>query len=186
MKNISYIFILVVLTAFVSPTKNEAKKINWITLEEAIAFQKKEPRKIIMDVYTNWCGPCKMLDKYTFSNTDVIDYVNKNYYAVKFNAEGNSEVTYQGKTFKNPNYNPAKANRRNSSHEFSRFLRVRAFPTMVFFDEQANYIAPVPGYHKPRQLELYLKMFKTDKYKEMTTQEKFNAYYKSFQPTFKE
>ena len=186
MKNLLYIFAIVLLTSFKVSDKAE-KEINWITLEEAIELQKEEPRKIIMDVYTNWCGPCKMLDKHTFHNEDVVDYVNKHYYAVKFNAEGNASVTYKDKTFSNPNYNPANANRRNSAHEFSRYLQVRAYPSMVFFDESANVIAPpITGYLKPQQLELYLKMFKADEHKDMTTQEKFNEYYKNFKPTFKE
>ena len=174
------------LISFDKPAEEAAKEINWMTLEEAIALQEKAPKKIIMDVYTNWCGPCKMLDKYTFHNEDVVDYINAHYYAVKFNAEGNDAVTYKERTFNNPGYDPAKAKRRNSSHEFARYLKVRAFPTMVFFDEEANFIAPISGYLKPRQIELYLKLFKTDKYKEMDTQEKFNEYYKSFEPTFKE
>lgn len=174
------------LVFFVFALSGFAQEIKWMTIEEAIALQKKEPRKIIMDVYTNWCGPCKLLDKNTFHNPDVVDYINKNYYAVKFNAEGNSNVTYKENTFGNPNYDPAKANRRNSAHEFTRFLRVSAYPTMVFFDEEANFIAPISGYLKPQQIELYLKLFKSDKYKEMTSQEQFNEYYKSFKATFKE
>ena len=84
-----------------------AQQINWVTFEEALKLQKKKPKKIMMDVYTNWCGPCKMLDKNTFSNPDVIAYVNKHYYAVKFNAEGNSTETYDGKTFTNHNFKPS-------------------------------------------------------------------------------
>ena len=187
MKNILFVFTLALFTSFKPiPKDTTANKINWITIEEAIELQKKEPRKIMMDVYTNWCGPCKMLDKNTFQNPDVVDYMNKNYYAVKFNAEGNDTVDFQDKTFTNPNYDPAKANRRNSPHEFARFLKVKAYPTMVFFDEEANYITPISGYLKPQQLELYLKMFKADAHKDMDTQEKFNAYYKAFKPTFKE
>ena len=60
-----------------------------MSLEEAVAAQAVHPKKIMMDVYTSWCGPCKMLDKNTFQNPDVVEYVNENYYAVKFNAEGN-------------------------------------------------------------------------------------------------
>ena len=185
MKNIIYLLVLVTLTSFKPSTNEIEKEINWITIEDAIALQKKEPRKIIMDVYTNWCGPCKLLDKNTFHNADVVEYINKNYYAVKFNAEGNDAITYKDKTFKNPNYDATKANRRNSSHEFARFLKVRAYPTMVFFDEEANFITPVTGYLKPQQLELYLKLFKNDEHKNMKSQEKFNDYYKAFKPTFK-
>ena len=189
MKKLHYIIAFLAFGTFLSfqnATIKAEKEINWITIEEAIELQKKEPRKIIMDVYTNWCGPCKLLDKNTFHNADVVDYVNENYYAVKFNGEGNDEVTFNDKTFKNPNYDPAKANRRNSAHEFTRYLKVRAYPTMVFFDEEGKFIAPISGYLKPQQLELYLKLFKSDKHKDMDTQEKFNEYYKSFKPTFKE
>jgi len=186
MKKLGYVLLLVILASFKPITNETTKEINWVTLEEAMELQKTAPKKIFMDVYTNWCGPCKLLDKNTFHNADVVDYVNEHFYAVKFNGEGNSSITYKGKTFGNPNYDATKANRRNSAHEFARSLKVRAYPTMVFFDEEANYIQPITGYLKPQQLELYLKLFQSDKYKEMTTQEKFNEYAKSFEPTFKE
>ena len=38
-----------------------AQKINWVSFNEALELQKESPKKIIMDVYTNWCGPCKMI-----------------------------------------------------------------------------------------------------------------------------
>ena len=186
MKKILYVLALVVLTSFKPADKAATGKINWVTMEEAVALQKTTPKKIIMDAYTNWCGPCKMLDKNTFQNEDVANYINEHYYAVKFNAEGNAAVTYKNQSFGNPNYDPAKANSRNSSHEFARYLKVRAYPTMIFFDEDANYITPVTGYLKPQQLEMYLKLFQSDKHKEMTTQEQFNDYAKAFKPSFKE
>ena len=186
MKKLAYVLLILVLVSFKPITKDETAKINWVTIEEAIELQKTAPKKIFMDVYTNWCGPCKMLDKNTFQNEDVANYVNEHYYAVKFNAEGSTAVTYKDKTFGNPNYDASKANRRNSAHEFSRFLKVNAYPTMVFFDEEANYITPISGYLKPQQLEVYLKLFQSDKHKEMKTQEQFNEYYKSFKAEFKE
>ncbi|NNE32792.1 MAG: thioredoxin fold domain-containing protein [Winogradskyella sp.] len=184
MNKLGYIILIVLLASFRTIAQEADKEINWVSIEEAIELQKKNPKKIIMDVYTNWCGPCKMLDKNTFHNPDVVKYINKNYYAVKFNAEGNTDITYKDKTFSNPNFDPAKINRRNSAHEFTRFLKVRAYPTMVFFDEEGEYITPITGYLKPRQLELYLKLFKSNKHKEMDTQEKFNTYFKTFKPSF--
>ena len=163
-----------------------AQEINWVTMDEALELQEKAPKKIFMDVYTSWCGPCKMLDKNTFQTEDVAAYINEHYYAVKFNGEGNEDVTYKGETFSNPNYDPSKANRRNSAHEFASFLRVRAYPTMMFFDEEGGVISPITGYLKPQQLELYLKLFESDKYKDMTSQEQFNEYASAFTPTFKE
>lgn len=177
--------IIIAVVLFVGTISAQAQKVNWITLEEAIELQKKSPKKIIMDVYTNWCGPCKMLDKNTFQNKDVANYINDNYYAVKFNGEGNQAITYNGKKFGNPNYDSKRANSRNSSHEFARFMRINAYPTLVFFDEKGNFITPVKGYQSPQQLELYLKMFVKNDHKKITSQEKFNEYYKAFKATFK-
>ncbi|NRA94194.1 MAG: thioredoxin fold domain-containing protein [Psychroserpens sp.] len=184
MKKITVLFVLALLTSFSSMA--QLQEINWITLEKALELQKTNPKKIMMDVYTNWCGPCKMLDKNTFQNKDVVEYVNQNYYAVKFNAEGNSTVNYDGRTFTNPNFKPELAQRRNGVHDLTRYLKVSAYPTIVFFDEEANVISPIRGYQQPQQIELYLKLFKGDDYKSMTTQEDFNAYYEAFKPEFQQ
>ncbi len=162
-----------------------AQKINWMTMDEALAAQAKKPKKIFVDMYTSWCGPCKMLDRDTFSNKDVINYINTHFYAVKFNAEGNETVSYQNKDYTNPGYDPAKAKRRNSQHQFARFMGVRAYPTVLFLDEQGNLINRVKSYKKPQQMELYLKLFGTDLWREITTQEKFDEYFKNFKPEFK-
>jgi len=136
----------------------QAASINWISLEEAVAAQQKEPRKIMMDVYTQWCGPCKMMMANTFTNANVIEYVNENYYAVKFDAESPDPVTFQGTEFTNPDYNPS-ARGRNGVHQLSRAMKVNAYPTIVYLDEEANVIAPISGYKQPYQMELYLKFF---------------------------
>ena len=49
-----------------------AQSINWVTMNEALELQKNAPKKIMIDMYTSWCGPCKMLDKNTFTNKDLI------------------------------------------------------------------------------------------------------------------
>ncbi|WP_228850553.1 thioredoxin family protein [Aegicerativicinus sediminis] len=182
MKQIALIFLLMIGSVITL----QAQEIQWVSLEKALELQKKNPKKIMMDVYTNWCGPCKMLDKNTFHNKDVVEYVNKNYYAVKFNGEGNEVIKYNGKTFSNANYNPDLANRRNSVHDLTRYFQVNAYPTIVFFDETGGVISPIRGYQKPQQLELYLKLFKNDDHKDMKSQEDFNAYYSAFTPEFKE
>ena len=61
------IILLLTIIAFNFNTKAQ-EKINWITLNKALELQKEKPKKIMMDVYTNWCGPCKLLDKKTFQN----------------------------------------------------------------------------------------------------------------------
>ncbi len=176
-------YLLLALFFVFSAETIQSQEINWMTMNEAIAAQKKNPKKIFMDVYTTWCGPCKMLDKNTFSDKSVIEYVNKNYYAVKFNAEGAESVDYQDFVYTNPNYD---ANRkgRNSQHLFVHALKVNAYPTVVFFKDNGDIIQAVSGYRTPQQLEIFLKMIQNDDYLKLTTAEAWEDYQNNFKYTF--
>ncbi len=162
-----------------------AQKVNWMSMEEALTAQEKNPKKIIMDVYTTWCGPCKLLDKNTFSDKQVADYINANYYPVKFNAEGNEEVTYNDFTYTNPRYDPAKKTRRNSQHLLAHALKITGYPSLVFFEEDGVLIQAIPGYKTPQQLEIYLKMIASNDYKKLTTASAWQEYQENFKGTFK-
>jgi len=164
--------------------KLATQKINWMSFEEALAAQKKNPKKIMMDAYTDWCGPCKMLDKKTFHNAAVVKYVNKNYYAVKFDAEGDETISFNGQTFTNPNYDATRDKQRNSSHQLSQYFRIQAYPTILFLDEKAEVITPLKGYFKPTQLEIYLKLFATNDFLNVKTPEEWAAYQEKFVGTF--
>jgi thioredoxin-related protein len=179
MKNILLLFVLIFVGSL------QAQEIKWMTMNEALAAQEKAPKKIFMDVYTTWCGPCKLLDKNTFSDKDVIEFINKNYYAVKFNAEGTEKITYQDFTYTNPNYQ-ADRKGRNSTHFFADALKLRGYPSLVFFKDNGDLIQAVPGYKTPEQLEIYLKMIANDDYLKLTTAEAWQDYQKNFKNTFKE
>ncbi|OYQ34379.1 thioredoxin [Flavobacterium cyanobacteriorum] len=129
----------------------QAQEINWMTFDEALAAQKKKAKPIFMDVYTDWCGPCKMLDKNTFHDASVVSYINDNFYAVKFNAEGNSVVNYKGKKYTNPQYVAGRQGR-NAVHDFTLFLKVQAYPSMMVFDSKGEVKSPIVGYLSPQQL----------------------------------
>lgn len=162
----------------------QAQEINWMSMNEALAAQKKEPKKIMMDAYTNWCGPCKMMDKNTFTNKHVVDYINKHFYAVKFDAEGTEIVNYKDFTYTNPNYDPNRKGR-NSQHFLADALKITGYPSLVFFDENSDVISPIMGYRTPEQVEIFLKMIAKDDYKKLTTADAWEKYSKNFKGTFK-
>ena len=157
------------------------KGIQWLSIEEAQAKAKKAPRPLLIDVYTNWCGPCKMLDRNTFSHPKLADYVNKHFYPVKFNAEGGDAVTWNGEKLENPDFNPANASGRNGTHHLTyRIANVNgriAYPTIVYLDSELNVLAPVQGLMSPEQMEPILAYFGEGHYK---TQD-----YQTFMGTFK-
>src|ERR1051326_1000883 len=81
----------------------EGEKIQWHTFQEAVALSKKEKRKIFIDVYTQWCGWCKVMEKNTFTNPVIVKYMNAHFYAVKLDAEMKDTVVFNNNTFVNPN-----------------------------------------------------------------------------------
>lgn len=180
MKNILLIAFLILASIQIQAQDG----IKWISMNEALEAQKENPKKIFMDAYTTWCGPCKLLDKNTFGNKDVIKFVNENYYPVKFNAEGTEEITYQDFTYTNPNYQEGRKGR-NSQHLLAHALKITGYPTIVFFGENGDLIQPVVGYKTPEQIEIYLKMIANDDYLKLTTSEAWQDYQKNFKGTFK-
>lgn len=111
-------------------------QIQWMKFEEAIEANSKNPKMLIVDVYTDWCGWCKKMDKETFKDPKVIDYINANFYAVKLNAEDTKRTfDFMGKT-----YNEA---------QMAAAMRVRSYPNFVVIEPKLQNIAQLPGYRKP-------------------------------------
>ena len=135
--------------------------VKWLTWEEAISLSKHEPRKFFVDVYTDWCGWCKKMDKATFEQPAVADYLNSNYYPIKFNAEQRSEIKINDKT-----YNYVK-NGTRGYHELAvkiTFGRL-SYPTVVFLDEKLEIIQPIPGYREPGEFQKMMEYFAGDYHK---------------------
>jgi thioredoxin-related protein len=149
MKNIIKLLLVssVIVTGFgfkmeTKPIEGEGK-IQWLTINEAYVRWKKEPRKFVLDVYTDWCGWCKVMDKSTFSDKIVADYVNRSFYAVKFNAEQKEDVMLGDKLFKYVDNGQG-----GGYHQLAASLlnNQLSYPTIVFLDEKMGMIQPVPGY----------------------------------------
>ena len=155
------------LMFFVGQTMAQEQKINWVSLEEAEALRRTEPRKILIDVYTDWCGWCKRMDKTTFSEAKLVEYVNANYYAVKLDAEQKEPITLGGKT-----YEYVEQGRRGYNQIAKELLQDKmSYPTVVFLDENMNMIQPLAGYREAKEMQPILEYLATNGYKETPCEE---------------
>jgi thioredoxin-related protein len=141
--------------------------INWVTIEEADKSRQTEPRKILVDVYTDWCGWCKRMDATTFSDPQLVKYVNENYYAVKLDAEQKEPITVGGKTYEYV------ANGRRGYNEIANELLQgkMSYPTIVFLDESMNMIQPMPGYRDAETMQPILEYLAENAYKQTPWEE---------------
>ena len=157
-------FTIAILILLLFPVTISAQKVEWMSWEEALALSESdaEPKKIFVDVYTDWCGWCKKMDKDTFQNEAVAAYMKENFYMVKMDAEGKDPIDFQGKTFK---YVPSG---RRGYHELAAALLQgkMSYPTVVFLDEKLNMLSPVPGYQKAKPFLKIAKYFGDNIYKD--------------------
>jgi thioredoxin-related protein len=161
-------------TTKTTPAKADSTAIRWLTLDEVQVAMKKQPKKVLMDVYTDWCGWCKKMDVTTFTHQEVVKYVNQNFYAVKLNAERTDTVRFMGKIFA---YNPE-----TRAHPLAiELLQGRmSYPTTVIMGENFGSIQPIPGYLTPENMEMILKYF----HQNLQRSRPWDDYQKSFVPSW--
>lgn len=149
-------------TAPDKPSRKAVKRVNWYTWEEAIAANQKEPRKIMVDIYTGWCGWCKRMDKSTFENANVAAYLNENFYPVKLDAEMKENINFNDHTFKYI----ANAGRRGV-HELAYALLdgKMSYPSIVFLNENIERIMVSKGYKDAKQFSVEMKYTAEEAYK---------------------
>ena len=166
-----FLSLLLLLLSFNTSRK---EKIKWLSLGELQTAYAKNPKPIIIDVYTSWCGWCKVMDKNTYSNDKVADYINEHYYAVKFNAESTESVVLGKKKY---DYNPAY----NANGLAVYLLSGRmGYPTTVLMASLDAQPAPLSGYLKPSELEPPVKYFGEGAYKKQG----FPDFMKAFEGTW--
>lgn len=161
MKNRLLLVYIFFLTQIPLRAQTPPKLVQWLTMEEAYAKSKTEPRKFFIDVYTNWCGWCKKMDAVTFENPVIANYLNEKYYPVKFNAETGDSIFFNGKTYA---FIPS-GNR--GYHELAEELMQgkMSYPTVVFLDERLNSIQAIPGFREAEELDRILKYFGENYYR---------------------
>ena len=179
MKNILLVFLALLSTtlplfAQKSAKDKEAKvdnsEIHWMSLDDAQVAMKKEPKKVWIDVYTDWCGWCKKMDRETFTNPHVIAYMNKYFYAVKLDAEQKNDIRFLGKMYK------YEADKRVNAFAFEILNGQLSYPTSVFMVENFQQPAQIPGYQNVQGLEMILKYLNEGTYKTV----QFPEYQKTF------
>jgi len=156
---------LLLLNIVVCLTVSAFSQINWTTFEKAIALSKQDGKPVLVDVYTDWCGWCKRLDATTYQDSAVVAYINANFHAVKFNAEGTEKISYQDSLY----------TKTGKTHDLAvKLLQGKlSYPTTIFIVDKINMVAPIPGYMTRETIQPYLFYFGEKVYDLNNTWESF-------------
>ncbi len=146
--------------------------IKWHSIDQAIQLASQEPRVLVIDVYTEWCGWCKRMDATTFSDAEVVELMNKHFYPVKLDAEGKDDIVIGDRTYKFVD------NGRRGYHEIAAVVtRGRlSYPTISYVDAQGKVLEAAPGYKTADQFRVYLAYYADGAYQDQSFDE-FSASY---------
>ena len=154
------IILLFTVTFFYLST-NAQEDVKWLSFEEAIALNKKTPKPILIDVFTDWCGYCKKMDLNTYANKTIATYINENFYAIKLDGEEKNDIIFNDHTFK------FQKQGRRGYHELSASLLngKLSYPTTIFLSEKEEVLDRIPGYLNAEMMEKVLTYFSEEQYK---------------------
>lgn len=120
MKCLNFICYLVFLSlAYESFAQVRFMNGSW---QEALNEAQKQNKSIMVDFYTTWCGPCKLMTKTTFASTQVGDFAEANFIAFKVDCEKGEGI------------------------QLAQKYEVFNYPTIAFIDKNGNLLGKEIGY----------------------------------------
>ncbi len=147
LKMLQLIFLLTLLFNITIANEHEG----WQEFDNGIKLSEEQSKPVLIDFYTSWCHWCKVLDQKTFSDAEVLKYMDEHFIKIKVNAEDRSdEQTYEGQTY--------------SSAQLAKSFRVTGYPALAFLDKNQKIVTLVPGFLPPEKFINVLKYMKEECY----------------------
>ena len=138
-----------------APAPSGEGRLRWNDLDRALAEAKKANKPVLVDVVTDWCGWCRRMDKTTYGDPGVRDYVARSFVPARINAEDDAKrASYQGES--------------TTYREFADGFRINRYPTTLFLAPDGRLITQVPGYVKPETFLTVLRYVAEGAYRTQT------------------
>jgi uncharacterized protein YyaL (SSP411 family) len=118
-----------------------AEKLEWLAFDAATAKAQSQNKHVIVDIYTTWCGWCKVMERDTYGDSEVAAYLRDNFVLAKVNGESSSKLHWQGREL--------------TEHQFARAVGVTGYPATYFLKPNADLLGGVGGYIRSPDFMVY-------------------------------
>ena len=139
---------LLVLTSWLPA--GEKGTLKWLRFDTGLQEAKKSNKKVLIDVYTDWCGWCKKMDANTYNNAAVAEYLANNFSVVRLNAESPDKLTYKGERY--------------TEQQLSYAFGINGYPSTIFLRSDGEPITVLPGYAEAADFRVILSYIAEDHY----------------------
>ena len=126
--------VVLVLVIIVVLGFRAGSQLMWYGFDEGIQKAKDEKKQVLIDVYTDWCSWCKVMDEKTYTDPRIVEYLDTKFILIKLNPEKDGPVTFNGKSY--------------DADHFAQGIGVNGYPATAFFESNEKMITLVPGYLK--------------------------------------
>jgi len=157
MKKLLYIFIFILFVTSGLTAGDKIKEMKWRKYDVGLTEAKKFKKKILVDVYTNWCRWCKKLDAEVYTDVKVAKYLDQQYIPVKINAESDEHVVFEGKKI--------------TEAELAARLGVSGYPTIIFLEPEGKYINKLASFVPADRFLPIVQYIGDDHYKNISWEE---------------
>lgn len=89
-----------------------------LLVKEALEEAKQQQKFVFIDLYAEWCRPCKWMEKEVFSADSVADFFNEHFISLRIDAE-------------------------REQLDFVDLMKVEAYPTMLFYEPKGRQVLRV-------------------------------------------
>ena len=138
-------------TAFAAQASGKAPVIpqslvQWMDYSTALEKAKKEPKLIFVDMYADWCIPCRVMDKNVYMNPTIASLLNKKFYPVKLDVDSESPIVCDGK-------------KATAKKCFSEVWELNVLPSFVLVAPKGLSILTVTDSMSPQEMQMLLDKF---------------------------
>ncbi len=131
------------------------ERIKWIDFAQLDSLLTVAPRETLLFIHTDWCSYCRKMEQEIFTKKEIVQFINKRYYAVKLDAESIEEIAFDNSIWKPE----GKRKKTGQYHPLALQLlqgRGKIFPSVLRLDSEFRLKSIQQKYLNSKELAVFL------------------------------